>query len=83
VKALLAMDQNVLAILQGDLSHAFGHGEMNIQPSRIMHVYVDHGCLSKRFPRVPRPFPIMSPLAVYDASYTAVHPPELSILHTT
>ena len=82
MKALLAMDQNVLAILQGDLSHAFGHGERNLQPLMIMQVYVDHGCPIARFLRVPRPLPIMSPRAVYDASYIAVHPPELSMLHT-
>ena len=80
--ALLAMDQNVLVILQGDLSHAFGHGESNLQPLMIMQVYVDHGCLIARFPRVPRPLPIMSPRAVYDASYIAVRLPEISILHT-
>ena len=79
--ALLAMDQNVLAILQGDLSHAFSHGESNVQPLMIMHVYVDHGCPCARFPRVPRPFPTISSRAVYDASYVAVYPPELSFLH--
>jgi len=82
VIALLAMDQNVLVILQGELSHAFGHGERNLQPLMIMQVYVDHGCLIARFPRVPRPLPIMSPRAVYDANYIAVHRPEISILHT-